>query len=351
MEPLLVLSFGNRPRMETALGKALTGQACMRLDAAMPLPPLQNRRLFFAVALDNTGLDPALCAFLAKLRREPHMLEGCLGAMLIDGEGELYTKQMAHMLALSSNLAGCAFPGRALVEATGSMANLNVQAKRRKLSLEETYHALSTELVTHLLAYSAKRAARPKLLMLHASDHRTSNTLAIGRALIDNLKDCFDIREISLQNGALYDCRGCSYKDCAHFAAQNTCFYGGSMVEEVHPAIMACDALLLLCPNYNDSVSANIMACINRLTSLQIHNSFFEKSLYAVVVSGYSGGDLVAQQVLGALSLNKGFALPPRFCLMQTANDPGEAMQASGIESRVVAFAGRMAERLCMNLA
>ena len=33
-------------------------------------------------------------------------------------------------------------------------------------------------------------------------------------------------------------------------------------------------------------------------------------------VSGYSGGDLVARQLLGAMCLNKTAMLPPRFCLI-----------------------------------
>ena len=104
-----------------------------------------------------------------------------------------------------------------------------------------------------------------------------------------------------------------------------------------------------MCPNYNDSVSANILAFINRLTSVVVYNNLYEKLLYAVIVSGYSGSDIIAQQVLGALCLNKTFALPPRFCLMQTANNPGEAMQAEGIEERIDAFAVRMLEALRMD--
>lgn len=45
---------------------------------------------------------------------------------------------------------------------------------------------------------------------------------------------------------------------------------------------------------------------------------------------------------LGALCLNKTFILPPRFCLMQTANDPGEAMSADGMETRIDTFADEM---------
>ena len=109
---------------------------------------------------------------------------------------------------------------------------------------------------------------------------------------------------------------------------------------------MRCNALLLLCPNYNDSASANILAFINRLTSLQLFHSLHGKYLFAVVVSGYSGSDLVAQQVLGALCLNKGFLLPPRFCLLETANDPGSALAAPGIDARLERFAADLAAAL-----
>ena len=41
----------------------------------------------------------------------------------------------------------------------------------------------------------------------------------------------------ALQNGSIHDCRGCSYEACLHFAAQSRCFYGGSISDDVLPAI------------------------------------------------------------------------------------------------------------------
>ena len=96
------------------------------------------------------------------------------------------------------------------------------------------------------------------------------------------------------------------------------------MQEEVYPAVRSADALLLLCPNYNDALSANLTACINRLTALFRQTRFYHKAVFALVVSGYSGCDTVARQVISALNMNKSFYLPPRFALMATANDPGE---------------------------
>ncbi len=111
------------------------------------------------------------------------------------------------------------------------------------------------------------------------------------------------------------------------------------MVEEVYPAILRCDALVMVCANYNDAVSANIAAFINRLTALFMAHKFYDKSLFGIVVSGYSGGDLVAQQLISALNMNKTFRLPGRFALLETANDPKTVLQLEGVEERVEKFA------------
>ena len=97
-------------------------------------------------------------------------------------------------------------------------------------------------------------------------------------------------------------------------------------------------------PNYNDAVSANIMALFNRLTNLLVKQDLYQKYLYGIVVSGYSGSDIVARQLLGAMCLNKTAILPPDFCLMQTAHDPGSVRTAEGIDARITEFAVRIAK-------
>ena len=180
--------------------------------------------------------------------------------------------------------------------------------------------------------------------MLHASDNRRSNTVWMGNQILQRLPDTFDKRVISLQNGSIHDCRGCSYEACLHFAEASRCFYGGSISDEVLPAIRDCNAMLFLCPNYNDAVSANLMALFNRLTNLLVTQDLYDKYLYGVVVSGYSGSDIVARQLLGAMCLNKTAILPPRFCLMQTAHDAGSVQKADGIDARLDAFAAQIAK-------
>ncbi|PKM39117.1 MAG: NADPH-dependent oxidoreductase [Firmicutes bacterium HGW-Firmicutes-9] len=346
MNELLVVTCHENERLHETLSYALEGVAFERVSSSVALPLLAGRRVLFAIGLSEHGLDAEVIALIAALRQSPNLMQGSTGAILLDGTGELYTKQTADMLALAANLAGCRFPGKPLVEATGSLDNWNIQSLRRGVSLLGAYRQAARELVQRLLEFSPKKKPRPKVLLLHASDRTTSNTLQIGMRISEKIEPYCDIHEISLINGAIFDCRGCSYKTCSHFARQNSCFYGGVITNDVYPAINECDALLLLCPNYNDSVSANILAFINRLTSVVVYNGLYDKQIFSVIVSGYSGSDIIAQQVIGALCLNKTFSLPPRFCLMQTANNPGEAMQAEGIEERIDAFAARMLESL-----
>ena len=135
---------------------------------------------------------------------------------------------------------------------------------------------------------------------------------------------------------------------CLHFGEQGGCFYGGVMRDEVYPAVRAADALVLLCPNYNDALSANLTAFINRLTALFRQTRFYDKAVFAIVVSGYSGGDVVARQVVAAMNMNKSFYLPQKFALIETANNPGEAMSLPSIQARLDAFGQNILNTLCL---
>jgi len=148
-----------------------------------------------------------------------------------------------------------------------------------------------------------------------------------------------NIREISLRNGTIADCRGCPYETCRHFGEKGECFYGGIMVEQVYPALRESDILVMVCPNYNDAIGANLMAFVNRLTAMFHIKDFSDKRVYAVVVSGYSGSDLVSEQLIGALNFNKAFILPPRFAILKTANDPRSILQIDGIGDDAREFA------------
>ena len=332
--PLILIQLGTTDRMKAVLSAALGGMTTQELDAAgLQGTPVTGKRLLFTVGMDAYGPNPAFYEAIRWLRQNKGALTGCVAGLIVDGSGELYTKQAAQTLALAANLAGCAFPGKPLVEGTGSLYNQHILARRLGLSWEETYRRRVRELALRVAGFSFPVFSRPRLLMLHASDHVRSNTVWMGRELLRMLPTDIRTREISLQNGTITDCRGCSYKACLHYAQHDTCFYGGAIPEQVLPAIRDCDAMLFL-------------ALFNRMTSLLQYHDLYEKYLFGIVVSGYSGSDLVAQQLLGTMCFNKTAILPPRFCLAQTAHDPGSARRIAGIEDRLRQFAAHIEQVL-----
>ncbi len=319
---------------------------------------LKNRRVIFAINLSSAGVNLEFYRLLEYLRANENCLEGSVGGILVDGGGEMFTKGIARRMAFSANRAGCLFPGRSLVEATGSLENYRVLSRVTGKEPEEVYSSQSRKLVQRILEFPVEKwpvkneeetrdfretaAGEPeplKVLAVHASTRKSSNTLLLWDMVKKELGSRVRVKEISLRNGQMTDCRGCKYETCKHFGEKGSCFYGGIMVDQVYPAIVECDVLVMICPNYNDALGANLTAFINRLTAVVNTRSLGKKRIYALIVSGYSGGDILAEQVLGAMCFNKGFILPPSFAMIETANDPGSILEIPDIQKAAEKFA------------
>ena len=292
---------------------------------------LQNRRLLFAVALDPSGCNLAYYGMLRALRGSDTLLRGNVAGVIVTGVGEFYTKDVARDMVFAANQAGCAFLGRPLVEATGSLRNFRIQAQIGGVDEKTAFRLAVRELIARLDGWRPLPPVR-RVLALHASQCSTSNTLALWELVKAALPPEIAVEEVGLRNGTVPDCNGCSYTACLHFG------------EQVYPAVRRCDALVMLCANYNDALSANLTACVNRLTALFRQTRFYDKRLFGLVVSGYSGGDLLARQLISALNMNKSFFLPPHFCLLETANERGSLLHLPGIRDTAAAFAREMAE-------
>ena len=380
MKEIIVLrpSYGENvrePRLSAALDRALEGRehrvvtsledfqeefASKRRDyineggTKRPL-----RRILFAVHLGSSGINLELFRWLKEMRMNPNLLSNCVGGVIVDGEGDLYTKNIGRQLVLTANACGCAFPGRPYVEGTGSLSNFNIQAKNRNTDVLTAYYEETRDMVGRVLAYGdgvtdgvcavddVENCRKPKLLMVHSSRPKTSNTYQLWSLAKKEIEAAgVEVTEVSLRNGEVQDCRGCPYKACMHFGEKGSCFYGGPIVEEVYPALRSCDGLLLLCPNYNDALDANLTAMINRMTALYRQVPFYDKKVFAMIVSGYSGSDIIGGQILGALNMNKAFQLPSKFAAMATANDPGTAMKLPNIEAKMAAYGRHVASVL-----
>lgn len=340
MTELTILMPGEQSeRLRKMLDYSTEGYDSHIIRTCGEMKELKNKRILFAVELGDSGINIELFRMLEKIKLSGGCMENSFGSVLINTSGELFSRDIARKIIMRANMAGCMFPGRPLSEATGSLKNFNTRKKTEPdLSLEEICLEDSRNVVERLMNFKVNKISGPKILTLHASNYKTSNTLSLWKMVKSNLAG-YDINEIHIENGSVIDCKGCPYKACKHYSQSNNCFYGGIMVEEVYPAIIDCDILIMLCPNYNDSISANLSATINRLTALFRKVKFYDKYLYSVIVSGFSGSDIIAQQLISSLNINKTFMLPPKFALMETANDFGEIEKVENIKETAKEFA------------
>jgi len=309
------------------------------IDNKDNVPDLKNKKIVFAIQLDRSGINVNLYTILSEIyNKGPNSLENSSGVILIHSYNELYTKTINQDIIFRTNLLGLSFPGRPMVEATGSLSNFLTMQKVVDEPLDIVCIESCKSLKDNLLNYNPKIIEKPKLLVLHASNYQTSNSLKLWNMIKDNITD-IEISEIHIENGTVRDCKGCPYTTCKHYGNQSNCFYGGIMVEEVYPKILESDAILWICPNYNDAVSANLTAVINRLTALYRQTKFFDKSIFGIIVSGNSGSDSVAKQLISALNINKTFRLPPKFCITATANDKDAILKVPDIYNIASDFA------------
>lgn len=307
----------------------------------------KKRKILFCLDLDETGHCIDLIKFLNALKRadENMPLEDSSAAVFVRSGTDLYTKRAAQELLSQVNLMGCRLMGHSVVEVVKDLKNFLTWQKTLPKSLPEIRDDLCIKQVRRLLHFKEGLLSNHRILALHASSHATSNTLMLWEMIENHIKNSV-VQTYHVENGSIVDCKGCDFRTCIHYAKQKSCFYGGQVVKEILPAIEESDIIVWICPNYNDALSANLTALINRLTVLYRRINFYNKRIYAVIVSGNSGSDSIANQLVGALNINKGFQLPPHFALMEIANDPGSILKVDGIQAKAKVFAEQINREL-----
>lgn len=344
MNKLTVLKFGQSERLDKTLEFSISEYDYHIITKVDDMNDLQNKRILFAIELGNSGINIEHMTMLTKIRLSgSDFMHKAIGGIIISSDNELFSRSVARQTIFYANMAGCMFPGKPLSEATGSLRNFSTQQiiTEGSASLEDILMLDCKNVVDRIMKKKDSNIRNPKILALYSGNYKSSNTYALWNMVKENLQDC-QINEIHIENGSVVDCKGCSYKACKHYSKSTNCFYGGIMVEEIYPAIIDCDVLMMLCPNYNDSITANMSAVINRLTALYRKTKFYDKYFYSIIVSGFSGSDIVAQQLISALNINKTFMLPPQFAFMETANNPGDVEKIEGIREKAKEFAMRI---------
>lgn len=307
--------------------------------------PSQNlSKKIFIIELDEVG-DNAEAQHYLKSQMLHFKSTGqcdftdCIAALVVLSSDECYTKSYAKKFIFLANTMGCEFIGHPLVERVKDRRNFMTWSKVMEMPLSEIEKLQIERLIQRLDQYQTIEKEHLNFLVLHAGHKDISNTLMlwekIKAPLVQHYKGTISIQELHVEEGKITDCYGCSFETCTYYSLESSCFYGGFVVESLFPSIEKADVIIWICPNYNDSISAKLMAVVNRLTALYRKISFNDKYILSVIVSGNSGNDSVAGQLIGALNINKGFRLPPQFAAMAIANDPGEILNVENLENRV----------------
>lgn len=321
---------------------------CKSIDINNENQSLRNKHLIIGADLDELGYCFEILQLIKRIYQEDtNGFMGSSAILIINSPTELYTKSFSQDIILRMNSMGCRFPGHPLIENIEGSKNfrtwqlhLNMELFDIALQLSEKHGDRYLDYVKNLHESSKDKK---KLLALHASSRSTSNTLAFWHMIKDELDASnFDIEEFNVENGTIIDCLGCEFTTCMHYSKKNSCFYGGVITKELLPAIEASDIIVWICPNYNDAISAKLMAVINRLTVLYRRRIPYDKEVFAVVVSGNSGSDSIGKQLIGALNINKGFELPPYFMVSTIANNPGDINSVDDIADMSKAFADKI---------
>src|SRR5690606_32302052 len=159
------------------------------LDDFNHMPDLRNKKIIFAVELPITGMSNNLNSFFINLfERGMDSLKGSEAIVLIHSNYQLYTKTAAQNIIFQSNLLGCRFPGRPLVEATGNLDNFNALVNIYNLPNEEICYKLCRELGNRFINDNILPIENPKIAVIHASNWNTSNTLLLWQMVKDHLK-------------------------------------------------------------------------------------------------------------------------------------------------------------------
>lgn len=318
---------------------SIGGQDYRIIRTRQDLGNLRNKKIIFALELPITGQSNGMNNIFLELFQDPRSLENSEGIVLVHSDFILNTKTSCQTIIYNANLLGCRFMGRPMVEATKDLINVMPLKRSHDQSLESILLDQCRDLGQRFFYIKNTRPkSNPKLLLIHSSNRARSNTYALWEKVAPHLEG-IEIEEINLWNKPIKDCIGCAYSICKARGMEEGCIYEDLVTDQVFPSLLRAQALIILAPNYNDMLGSNLISIINRLTALFRKQKFYDKQIFSIIVSGHSGIEALAKQLISSLNINKTFQLPPNFSLYAQASDPGSIHQIDSIDSLAYDFA------------
>lgn len=183
-EKIVVVSVGRHTRLGDVLERALEGVAFETTDAdTLSSAEFRNRRLLFAVSADQSGENAAMRALTVALSRAQDCLDGCVCALLADGEQGGEVQVDARKLLLRANASGAQILPKPLLE---SGTGLKRFSDGRDTPFER-YCAAARALVERLAGYEPVSADHPhvRLVTLLADGAASDWRMLLGRIAAD----------------------------------------------------------------------------------------------------------------------------------------------------------------------
>lgn len=329
-------------------------------------------RLLVALSLGAEGINVAYLKFLSQLRSGKIQMKSSLAGLVVESAGVLYSKQIATELAFALNQAGCGLVGNPLVEATETLAHFpESQDIPTDFSLELPEYDDSEPIACYIKAVSllgqrivgpgfrgksplTGQADLPKILVVKpwgagdAGGEDLSNVSDLWGELQHRLAPFAQIQEFSLRDEMILSCNDCESHHCGKYVVNRHCFYGAALSRQGIYQMAQADALLMLCPSFHNSLHGLQFSFIQQLSPLFVQCEFREKAVFALGVTPYASGDMLANQLISTLCLDYSFYLPPHFALIETAKDPLEALTKDGIEEKLDKYAHGMLQLLSL---
>ena len=146
-----------------------------------------NRKIIFIIELNELGYDLELLKWLSKKAKINNFFENSIGGIIIKSLSDLYTKTFAQDVIIHSNLLGLSFVGHSVIEITKNYKNFITWEKTIDKPLSEIASINCKKLVDKIYKFK-KTNSKKKILALHSSSYKTSNTLGLWSLVKKELK-------------------------------------------------------------------------------------------------------------------------------------------------------------------
>lgn len=360
---LTVLVLPSQTTKENKVLRLLLNQALQDIPHRMVSELAQVHlpaKLLIAFALGTDGINVSYLKLLAQLRNRSQMMDSSLAGIVVQSDSLHYGKGCATQFALALNQGGCALVPRPLVEI--SHQNLPfpdpfLPQDDPRLDWVPQIHQLAERIMGVGFRGNVPLSDKPMLPRVtvvfpvgeeYAALPEVAQSYDLWEELRHRLAPFIHCTELCLQTDTIHQCNQCINRNCRRFLPDGTCFYGAALGREGILALSQTDALLLVCPSFHNNLHGYMLSFSQQLSSLFAPEQMADKALFALILSPYSGGEMVAEQLINSFIFQQGCYLPSHFALIECASPNDNLLNSEDLTPCLDQFAHGLLELLSL---